>query len=193
MVKNGHFKILCSIVQKLDHKTQKHFCTIICFYLFRDYTAWKELSEKCKSTNIGRYGKPDTSRHYRQCDWAPSPESTYEKFKSIKIRGIIDEARNGSTYRIELIPKKGPMYEAHPMIILHLAGCLAARTPVPKHIRESYGMIYEQIFFISEFYKIFQEFCENFLEFCTSEPRIFTIFKNFLRIFQECFKQFSRI
>ena len=73
--------------------------------------------------------------HIRNINWTPDARALYEAHKGQPIPAVIDQVRDGSTLRVELLNGSEPLQ--HTSIFLHLAGVQCPRTPLPLSVLQS--------------------------------------------------------
>lgn len=74
----------------------------------------------------------DPQAHLRTIEWTPDVQALFAANKGQPIAGVIDQVRDGSTLRVELIQPSSPL--KHLMITLNLAGVSCPRTPLPLSV-----------------------------------------------------------
>ena len=73
--------------------------------------------------------------HVRNINFAPDPRALFEASRATPIPAVVDQVRDGSTLRVELLNGSEPLN--HTSIFLHLAGVQCPRTPLPLSVLQS--------------------------------------------------------
>ena len=73
--------------------------------------------------------------HIRSINFAPDARALFESAKGSPIPAVVDQVRDGSTLRVELLNGTEPLQ--HTSIFLHLAGVQCPRTPLPLSVLQS--------------------------------------------------------
>ena len=74
-------------------------------------------------------------RNIRSINFAPDPRALFDAAKGSPIPAVVDQVRDGSTLRVELLNGTEPLQ--HTSIFLHLAGVQCPRTPLPLSVLQS--------------------------------------------------------
>jgi staphylococcal nuclease domain-containing protein 1 len=91
------------------------------------------LEAEAIARGVGMHKKgADAKAHTRTIDWTPDVQALYAANKAKPIAGVVDQVRDGSTLRVELIHPSAPL--KHTMITLNLAGVSCPRTPLPVSV-----------------------------------------------------------
>ena len=77
----------------------------------------------------------DEKHHIRHINFAPDPRALFEASKGVPIPAVVDQVRDGSTLRVELLNGAEPLQ--HTSLFLHLAGVQCPRTPLPLSVLQS--------------------------------------------------------
>jgi len=70
--------------------------------------------------------------HVRQIDWEPDTQALFQANKNIPLPAVVDQVRDGSVLRVELIHPANPL--RHTMVYLNLSGVSCPRTPIPLSV-----------------------------------------------------------
>ena len=73
--------------------------------------------------------------HIRSINFSADPRALYEAHKGTPVPAVVDQVRDGSTLRVELLNGAEPLQ--HTSIFLHLAGVQCPRTPLPLSVLQS--------------------------------------------------------
>jgi len=87
-----------------------------------------------RPTSVGSYDNSWTSYHYRDVDWNPDNNQIYKEYKGKVVKAIIEEVRDGSCVRCELLISDRPIKTK--LIWLELSGVECPRTPKPVKTQE---------------------------------------------------------
>ena len=120
--------------------TQNIFKWMISFWTLRDRAeALRKIQADAKASQIGRWEpKPDnvskgdrtwSQRHHREVEWNPEPEMIYKEYHGKQLRAIIEDVREGSCVRCEILCSDRPIKTR--IIWLELSGVECPRTPKP--------------------------------------------------------------
>jgi len=91
------------------------------------------IQEEAKSRGVGMFRKGvDPKDHLRTIDWAPDAQALYAANKNQPLHAVVDQVRDGSTLRVELVHPANPL--KHTMVTLYLAGVASPRTPLPLSV-----------------------------------------------------------
>jgi len=91
------------------------------------------LETKAIESGLGMHKKgADAKNHLREIDWNPKVQEFFTANKGQALPGVVDQVRDGSTLRVELIHPQAPL--KHTMITLNLAGVSCPRTPLPLSV-----------------------------------------------------------
>lgn len=91
------------------------------------------IEVEAAARGLGMHKKgADPKAHLRSIDWTPNAQALYAANKNTPINGVVDQVRDGSTLRVELIHPNAPL--KHSMITLHLSGVVCPRTPLPLSV-----------------------------------------------------------
>lgn len=78
----------------------------------------QQLQDEAKAKGLGMWKKGvNKEDHKRTIDWAPDAQALFNANKNVPMPGVIDQVRDGSTLRVELIHKDNPL--KHTMITLY--------------------------------------------------------------------------
>lgn len=104
--------------------------------LHPDRQALVELKEKASQEGIGMWAKDGSAKHTRKVEWSAESKGRafYDKNKGKPLPAIIEQVRDGSTYRVEILPTN--QGEKHNMLLLYLSGVHAPRIPLPPRREE---------------------------------------------------------
>lgn len=101
--------------------------------------ALRKIQADAKASQIGRWEpKPDnvskgdrtwSQRHHREVEWNPEPEMIYKEYHGKQLRAIIEDVREGSCVRCEILCSDRPIKTR--IIWLELSGVECPRTPKP--------------------------------------------------------------
>ena len=90
------------------------------------------LEQAAQAAGLGVFAKVNPLDQVRKVDWAPDVRALYAKYKGHAISAVIDQVRDGSTLRCELI--LDPNTLTHALLTLHLAGVQCNRMPMPLSV-----------------------------------------------------------
>lgn len=100
--------------------------------LHPDRQALVDLKEKATTEGLGMWSKEENNvSNIRSVEWSLESKGRvfFDKHKGKPLSAIIEQVRDGSTYRVEFLPNnKG---EKHNVLLLYLAGVHAPRIPLP--------------------------------------------------------------
>merc|ERR1740123_329709 len=100
----------------------------------------RALEQQAREKGVGRWMQGDDARqiivqHVRMVEWEPNVQNLFQSFRGKQIDGIIEEVREGSTVRVELImPTQGGIQTQ--MIWVAMSGIQCPPMPKPKVIQE---------------------------------------------------------
>ena len=77
----------------------------------------------------------NAAHHVRSITWQPDARTFFESARNTAIPAVVEQVRDGSTIRVELLNGAEPL--AHTVIFLHLAGVQCPRTPLPLSVLQS--------------------------------------------------------
>jgi staphylococcal nuclease domain-containing protein 1 len=93
-----------------------------------------ELQNDAQSLGLGKWRKVSNNKELiREVDWYADARALFQKSKGIKLPAIVDQVRDGSTLRCEILDPAGGLN--HTMITLFLSGIQSVRTPLPFDYR----------------------------------------------------------
>lgn len=93
----------------------------------------QKLQDEAKAKGLGMWKKGvNAEDHKRVIDWTPNAQTLFTANKNVPLPGVVDQVRDGSTLRVELVHKDNPL--KHQMITLYLAGVSCPRTPLPLSV-----------------------------------------------------------
>lgn len=97
------------------------------------------LQQEAETLGIGKWRLKHMSDEQkkdviRQIRWDEDNKQLYQRSKGIALPAIIDQVRDGSTFRVEIHGLNGLQ---HDIITLYLAGVQCPRTPLPKSVRDA--------------------------------------------------------
>jgi staphylococcal nuclease domain-containing protein 1 len=95
------------------------------------YEAQKEAERQQRGLHQKNV-KPE--HHIRSVEYNVDARSFFDKYRNTPIRAVVDQIRDGSTLRVELLNGDEP--NKHYMILLYLAGVQCPRTLLPLNVRK---------------------------------------------------------
>lgn len=91
------------------------------------------LQEQAINSGLGMHRKgANPADHLRTIDWAPDAAALFAANKNTPMAAVVDQVRDGSTLRLELVHPANPL--KHTMITLYLSGVSCNRTPLPLSV-----------------------------------------------------------
>lgn len=88
-----------------------------------------DIEKQAREVGSGLWSKSTTdAEHIRDIQWTPG-RAFFDQVRGKQIPGQVDRVRDGSTVRVEVFH---PGFPKHTMVLLHLAGVMCPRTPMPE-------------------------------------------------------------
>lgn len=82
-----------------------------------------------KPENVSKDDRTWSQRHHREVEWSPDPESIFKEYHGKPVKAIIEDVREGSCVRCQILVSDRPIKTR--IIWLELSGVECPRTPKP--------------------------------------------------------------
>jgi staphylococcal nuclease domain-containing protein 1 len=105
-------------------------------HALRERDTLLRLDAEAQAAGVGMHAPAaNAAAHVRSVSWSTDARTLFDQYKGQVVPSIVDQVRDGSTFRVELIDPRTPLQ--HHSIVLHLAGVACPRTPLPLSVLQA--------------------------------------------------------